>query len=439
MEQDQLRQLPEFLTRQRWFAGKAEPITQVLLLDHVPLGPEGDVIGVIEVQYGLAQPERYLLPVRATDGNLTDALEDPELTQALLSLIQGERELTTASGKLRGERIGDPARWPALPASPGVRPLGVEQSNSSLVIEERLILKVIRKLDLGESLELEMGRFLSRTRFRATPALLGAVTLEGAVAATAGILHAFLPQAEDGWKHTLAALSGGGEVPPSLLAELRALGRTIGELHGALASDPEDPAFAPEALTQADLQRWSSSIIGELGVTLAMAEKRFPELEQAREPVFERARALARVEPSGMKIRQHGDLHLGQVLWTGQGWSVIDFEGEPTRPVAARREKQAPLRDVAGMLRSFHYAAATAGLEGKPRRRALRQLRTAFLEGYGEVAEAQALVPQSPETFRAVLDALELEKVLYEVRYELQLRPDWARIPVEALLPEEGT
>lgn len=440
LEQVELQHLPEFLTRQRWFAGKSEPIRQILLLDHVPLGAPGERIGVIEVQYGMAQPERYLLPVRQTEQGLVDALEGPELARALLGLIQGEQTLATASGKLRGERIGLGSRWPALPPEPRVRGLDVEQSNTSVVIEDRLILKVLRKLDLGESLELEMGRFLSKAGFLATPALLGAATLEGSTAATVAVVHELLVGAQDGWKHTLAALTGGAtEVPAGLLAELTELGRVVGELHAALASDPQAPAFAPEPLTQADLQRWSSSIIGELGVTLAMAEPRFPELERARDPVFEKARLLARVAPSGMKIRQHGDLHLGQVLKTERGWFLIDFEGEPTRAVASRREKHAPLRDVAGMLRSFHYAAATAGLSGKARHRALKQLRRAFLDGYRAVPEVTPLLPETDETFRAVLGALELEKVLYEVRYELQLRPDWAHIPVEALLPEEET
>jgi trehalose synthase-fused probable maltokinase len=440
MEQVELRHLPEFLTRQRWFAGKSEPITQILLVDHAPLGTQGDLIGVIEVQYGMAQPERYLLPVRQTELGLIDALEDPEVTWALLGLIESGRELATASGKIRGERIGDPSRWPALPPSPSVRALGVEQSNTSVVIEDKLILKVLRKLALGESLELEMGRFLSKTRFANTPALLGAATLEGSAAATIAIVHELLPGAVDGWRHALDSLSAGnGEVSPALLSEVGELGKVLGELHAALAGDPEDPAFSPEPLTQADLQRWSSSIIGELSVTLAMAEPRFPELERARDPVFEKARVLARVPASGMKIRQHGDLHLGQVLKTAKGWFVIDFEGEPTRSVDSRREKHSPLRDVAGMLRSFHYAVATAGLEGKQRRSALKRLRQAFVDGYCAVPEIKALLPQSDETLQAVLSALELEKVLYEVRYELQLRPDWARIPVEALLPEEGT
>lgn len=440
MEQVELQQLPEFLTRQRWFAGKAEPIKQVLLVDHAALGPKGDLLGVIEVQYGLAQPERYLLPVRPVEGgHLTDALEDPEFARALLVLIHEEKELPSASGRIRGERIAAPSRWPTLPASPRVRALGVEQSNTSLVIEDQLILKVIRKLGLGESLELEMGRFLAKTRFTATPALLGAATLEGPAAATIALVHEFLAHAQDGWTYVLGVLGGSaGEVPDELLVEITGLGRVVGELHAALASDPDDPAFAPEPLTQADLQRWSSSIIGELGVTVAMAERRFPELGQVRDSILADARALARVAPSGQKIRQHGDLHLGQVLRTAKGWYVIDFEGEPARAISIRREKLPPLRDLAGVLRSFHYAAAASGLEGKPRRKVLKRLRQAFLDGYCTIPEARALLPEADETFRAMLNALEVEKVLYEVRYELQMRPDWAHIPVEALMPEEG-
>src|SRR5262249_58900822 len=135
-------------------------------------------------------------------------------------------------------------------------------------------------------------------------------------------------------------------------------GHRVGELHRVLASDPNDPAFAPEPIHQEDLQRWSSSIVGELGVTLALAASRFPELEDRQDALTERAKSLASLTPSGQKIRQHGDLHLGQALWTGDDWMVIDFEGEPARPYAARRQKHTPLRDVAGRARSLSLTAA---------------------------------------------------------------------------------
>jgi trehalose synthase-fused probable maltokinase len=224
----------------------------------------------------------------------------------------------------------------------------------------------------------------------------------------------------------------------SLLAELKSLGRVVGELHRALASDTEDPAFAPEPIQVEDLQRWSSNVIGEMGVTLAMASDLDPTLFRNRTPLVERAQRLAHVAASGQQMRIHGDLHLGQVLRQGNRWLIIDFEGEPSRSFTQRREKTSPLKDVAGMLRSLDYAAATVGLEGEARRQCVKPTHRAFLEGYRAATAGAAFLPTDAETFDVMLDVFELEKTLYEVRYELQNRPDWVRIPLEALKQAEG-
>jgi maltokinase len=352
--------------------------------------------------------------------------------------VREGKSLTTAAGHVRGVPIpGAEVELGLLGATPEARALGVEQSNTSLVFGDRVIMKILRKLEGGESPELEIGRFLAtKTDFRSTPALLGSLELDGPAAASLALLHAFVPNAQDGWKWTLEQLERG--VPAELLAEIRALGEVIARLHAALASDPNDPAFSPEPLLLEDLQRWSSSIIGELGVTLSMAEKQFPELAEQRQRLLEKAQRIAHLHPSGLKLRQHGDLHLGQVLRTAAGWQVIDFEGEPVRSATTRREKHTPLKDVAGMLRSFSYACAVAGLKSKAKRDAVRSMRHALLEGYTSVGAAMRLLPQGT-TWHALLEALELDKVLYEVRYELQMRPDWVHIPVESLLPQEDT
>ena len=436
----ELAALPEFLQAQRWFAGKAEPIKDVMVIDHVQL-PADCTLAIVEVRYGLAQPERYLLPVRTgSRGQVKEALDRPECARALLELVRQGQNVPTSAGAVRGSVVpGAEPTLKALGPEPSARTLGVEQSNTSLVFGDRVIFKIIRKLEGGVSPELEVGRFLAtRTSFRDTPALLGALELEGPAASTLGLLHAFVANAIDGWRHALGRLEI-GRVDGAFAEELSALGATIGRLHAALASDREDPAFSPEPLLLEDLQRWSSSIIGELGVTLSLAEPRFPELAEQRERLLQKAQRIARLTPSGVRIRQHGDLHLGQVLRSDGGWKVIDFEGEPVRATSARREKYTPLKDVAGMLRSFAYAAASAGLEGKPRRDAVRAMRRSFLDGYQSVPEAAALLPESDETTRVLLEGLELDKVLYEVRYELQMRPDWVHIPVESLLPQEDT
>src|SRR5262249_29272782 len=199
-----------------------------------------------------------------------------------------------------------------------------------------------------------------------------------------------------------------------------------------LAWDPDDPEFAPEPIKVEDLQRWSSSIIGELGVSLAKAGERFPALLDRREALTERAKVLASVPPSGQKIRQHGDLHLGQALRVGQDWMTIDWEGEPARPLQARREKHTPLRDVAGMLRSFAYATSAAAVPPEQQRAAVEAMRGAFLRGWERVVEGTGLVPTSETDRDTLLGVLELEKTVYELRCELLMRPDWAHIPAEA-------
>jgi trehalose synthase-fused probable maltokinase len=247
------------------------------------------------------------------------------------------------------------------------------------------------------------------------------------------LLYAFIPNLGDGWAYLTGVLRESPEPPPEAVERLERLGHRVGELHRVLASDETDPAFAPEAIHQEDLQRWSSSIVGELGVTLALAASRFPELADRQDALTERAKSMASLTPSGQKIRQHGDLHLGQALWTGDDWMVIDFEGEPARPYTARRQKHTPLRDVAGMLRSFSYAASSAGLPPAARRRAVSMTKAAFLRGWKDAIRGTGLLPASDADVRTILDVLELEKTLYELRYELQMRPDWANIPAEAL------
>ncbi len=389
----------------------------------------------MRVSYVLGSPETYLVLLQRTaDGSLRDALEDPAVARAVLSFARDGREVPLASGMVRSETIGRGGELlAALPPEPAVRALGVEQSNTSLVLDERVLLKILRKLEVGLSPEVEMGRFLATHGYRSTPQLLASLTLEGPSASELALLYAFVPNQGDGWAYLTDMLRKAHEPGREVLRRLERLGTRVGELHRVLASDPADPAFAPEPIHQEDLQRWSSSIVGELGVTLSKAADRFPELAERQDALTERAKALACLAPSGQRIRQHGDLHLGQALWTGDDWMVIDFEGEPARPYAARREKHTPLRDVAGMLRSFSYAAAVAAVPPAARSRSVGAAKTAFLQGWRAAVEGTGLLPATIEDTRVMLDVLELEKTLYELRYELQMRPDWAHIPAEGL------
>lgn len=434
--------LPDFLRTRRWFGGKGLPIKGVHVLEQVTLGKhggrpndgEGFTLAVLEVIYELGHPERYLAPlVEGSDGTPREATDDDDLARALLEVVRRQQEIPSGGGMLRGEILNPHPALKELTDIPTVRRISAEQSNTSIVFDDRVILKIIRKLDLGNNPEWEMGRFLQKHGYRNTPPLIGGIVLEGAVHSTVAVAHEFVPVEADGWGWMLENMRK-GPASDAYLAELRKLGERLGELHSVLTSDAEDPLFSPEPILVEDLQRWSSSIIGELGVTMAAAMERVPELARRREELVEQIQRLSTVAPSGLKTRHHGDLHLGQTLRSRNDWLIFDFEGEPARAYAQRREKHSPLRDVAGMLRSFAYACATVELEGQKNTPKMATLRKAFLEGYRSKATAKGLLPEDETTFAVMLETLELEKLLYELRYEINHRPDWIDIPAKTLL-----
>jgi trehalose synthase-fused probable maltokinase len=319
-----------------------------------------------------------------------------------------------------------------------VRLLHAEQSNTSLRFGDALILKLFRRLQFGANPDVEIGWFLTEhTAFDGTPPVAGSLTYvspSGEEAALA-LLQRFEPNRGDAWTTTLARVASvleGAEVA-STLPSIRRLGATTAELHVALASGTGD--FAPETITLLDVVGWERALEAEIGVVAEAlgAQGISVDIDALRR----RAMGLSALEGS-LKTRHHGDFHLGQVLERDDGgYVIIDFEGEPSRPLALRREKRSPLRDVAGMLRSFDYArnaalrsssvgSGAAGLGAKWYQAA----REAFVEAYLGVVGAQpGLVPADVD---APLAALELEKAAYEVLYELNNRPDWLPIPLAA-------
>jgi len=420
-----MQSLPAWLSQQRWFGGKGAAISGVRDLDRAQLSP-GLLLSAVEVRYEPPRPaESYALALRpwTGKGGIVEGLDD-DAARALLGIVRGRLRIATAAGALQGERFDGPGSpMERLSRVPAVRRLDAEQSNTSLVFDDRVILKLIRKLEPGLNPELEMGAFLARSGFAGTPRLLGSISVTGAVEATVAVAHAFVRVETDGWSYVLDALRRGE--PP--LSEVRELGARIGELHAALASDEADARFAPEPIRREDLRRWTETLLGELERTVRVGRSAVPELAGRQQALAARIHRLGGVRPGGVRIRQHGDLHLGQVLRSGGEWLVFDFEGEPARPLAERRQKHSPLKDVAGMLRSFAYAAAAAG-----RREIAGLMRESFLQGWR--LRAARLVPPDEEGARVLLESLELEKLLYELRYEMGHRPDWVNIPATDLL-----
>lgn len=496
-------ELPGFLPRQRWFGSKGRPISSVVLVDCGPLGesPCGPWLMLVEVSFAVGPRELYAVPlairadalpagrlvgrveVQGTPWLAYDAFDDGEACLALLARVARDEVLPTEMGRVRFRRT---AAFPSLRTAPSlpVRRVTSEQSNTSVIYDESLILKAFRKVEPGLNPDQEVAEFLTvRTAFRHVPLLAGVVDYSGprGLEASLGMLQHFVPNQGDGWTFTLDHLKRlyefvGGHPDaigrePGRVAEwvrefsagffetARRLGARTGGLHGALASDPTDPAFAPEPISDEDVHTWAAALIHQVVITLDTLRDRIGILPEAlrREAevilgrqidLAERARDLrVLARDRCMKTRIHGDYHLGQTLRTQEDFVILDFEGEPARSLAGRRAKYSPLRDVAGMLRSFDYAVAAAFPEGsetqRPEAGALavcgdvwaRTAAETFLAGYeAEVARAPArLVPASPEAMAAALAVYELDKALYELRYEIDNRPAWLRIPLRGL------
>jgi maltose alpha-D-glucosyltransferase/alpha-amylase len=489
--------LPRFIEKQRWYAAKGVPIARARLVDHAmwQVGKRNWLVPLVEVE---GPPERatYLVPLalawedgeeerlrglapatiakvrqQANVGVLGDAFADEAFCHAVVEAIGAGTEVATAGGKLRfaptkafAELAGkDHAQ---LPAS---RPIA-QSSNTIVTLGERLFLKGYRRLRPGENPELEVGRFLTETaRFANCVPVAGAIEYIAAdgTLMTLGMLQSFVANQGDGWAYTLdyverfledyrAATEGPpADVHGGYLALAHTLGQRTGELHHALGTRTGNPAFDPEDVTPDDVAEWKRRTREEAQATFVLLEERLaalaePVQAEARTLLARSAEVIAHIESfvapgqPMRKIRYHGDYHLGQVLLASNDFVIIDFEGEPARPLEERRRKSSPLRDVAGMLRSFDYARWAAlkraaqtdeGLEKlAPLARAWEDdARNAFLSAYEEAARATRLYG-SVEEARRMLGLFELEKALYELRYEINNRPDWVRIPLAGVL-----
>jgi maltose alpha-D-glucosyltransferase/alpha-amylase len=419
------------MPRQRWFAAKTRRISRVVVVDAVPVGP--GVVLLVDLELDDGGRERYAIPLVAGEA-IHDALADAEFCRTLLALLARGGTVAGERGEIRGvPAAGLPEPWAdGMPARLSVRRLGGEQSNSSVALGEALVLKHFRKLAAGVNPEAEMTRFLTEhTSFRHTPRLVGHVEYrdEKAATTTLAVVQELVADARDGWQWILEQLAEPVGTAAAVVA-LGRLGQRTGELHRALASDALDPAFAPEPITVADVAAWTEGVASQLGAARAAlhGEAVSVDLGAVR-------RGLAPVV-GRQKIRHHGDFHLGQTLYrpAAGDWMIIDFEGEPLRPLDERRRKHVALRDVAGLLRSIDYAAVSTPTAAAPVAAWAADAARAFLAGYRAAAGTAPFLPESDEAFRDVVAVFELEKAAYEIVYEANNRPDWIGIPKRGLL-----
>jgi maltokinase len=439
--------LREFVLSQRWFGSKSKEVAHFRLLDTVPLTEQPLGLSVLEVEFLPGTHELYQLPIGArpegewADGVICvnegmaiyDAMGDPGTARALVALMAAGTDVETATGVAEFRTVAGST----LPAEIGeVRPMGAEQSNSSIVLDERYVLKAYRKLGAGPNPELEILRFLTAREFPHIAQLRGYYGHTGRlIDATLGIVQDFLAGATDGWDLALADLR---EDPQRFVARARALGQVTGRLHMALGSDAQDPAFAPEDTTTEALGLLTATVDEEIErvfVDLPEEGEVLAPIRGRGQEVRDQLQRLTQVGSAGRVIRHHGDYHLGQVMLDGSGdWVVLDFEGEPARTLVERRRKRSPLRDVAGMLRSFAYAAtASELLHGASAPEGWEDaVRSAYLDGYLEETD-QSLLPPGRAAVERLLAVFELEKAVYELRYELDNRPDWVKIPVAGI------
>ncbi len=512
-------QLPAFLGRQRWFGGKARQIRSAELADVIPIRAEAveAFLMIVTVTYAEGADDSYAMPVvpvaQATPSGesdsasleletpraggfvvLTDALKNEAFLKTLLELIRREAILPGEKGELRALQTTAFARlFPASSGSLHPKPVGTEQSNSSTIYGDRLILKFFRRVEEGINPDLEVGNFLTeKAHFPNIPQVAWSLqyhTRDGKEMAQ-GILQAFVPNRGDAWSYTLGSLaefyegathasqdalsalgeSGskrGKEALPEFargsagpyLQSAGLLGRRSAEMHLALASDPRDRAFAPEPFTMEFQRALEKSMLDLMARVFGLLREKSSSLpaewRSKAEELVGREREIADRFQSALsrpihatRTRIHGDYHLGQVLYTGSDFVIIDFEGEPARPLAERRMKRSPLQDVAGMLRSFHYAAFAPLLAPVGEKRISTEdvgrlsswaetwnawVADRFLTSYFDAAGAASYLPESREEAQSLLDLHLLEKAVYELGYELNNRPSWVGIPLQGI------
>ncbi|MGK6325136.1 maltose alpha-D-glucosyltransferase [Sphingomonas sp. DT-51] len=462
--------LPDYVAQRRWFAAKDEAITGVRLSRMLAMpGAEDLLLTQVEVSTATGTAT-YMLPLGIawegephgpfasnlaiarirrgrTVGLLTDGFTLGGFAASVISAMRDQEVVAVDGGELRF------AATAALDIEANASPewLSAEQSNSSLVLGQSAVLKLLRKIEPGIHPDAEMVRYLTGHGFANTPAILGEVQLhQGDETSLMMLVQRFVYNQGDGWAWTLGILERLATDDESSFSNYENFannfGRRLAEMHAILAQPSDNAAFAPESMTSIDANQLSGRIEGQLDKALGLlagatldgeeAREHATFLHEHRQQLMDRVRAVARGAKGRTRTRIHGDLHLGQVLVTGSDVMIIDFEGEPAKPLAERRSKDLPMRDVAGVLRSFDYAAVV-GRQNLPASSETDQDRAseryaafrdsavrAFLDGYAG-AEDVGVEP--------LLDLFVLEKAAYEIAYEAANRPGWVAVPLAGL------
>ena len=506
------RSLPEYIIEQRWYRSKAKTISNLQIEDVVPLEESKSYVLVVTIAYTDGDHEIYQLPLSFSPGELStsdalarlrfsnceertlvSAIANAAFRDALLAAISTERSFSGTGGKLISSRTLALKRTadhsePKLESSVS----RAEQSNTSVIYGDRYILKMFRKLESGINPDLEIGRFLTEHGFQYTPPLLGQIEYkpQSGESMHAAILQGFVKNNGDAWNYTLESLTGfferalqiqtaptlssyhpmqlaGEALPAEAISALgpyiesaRLLGNRTALLHAALTDMNAGPDFVPEKVDAGYIQHLHNDMLEQARSTFELlrakqnmlsgeAAESARKLLSAQSDVLERFSNLKEHSIEALRIRHHGDYHLGQVLATENDFIIIDFEGEPARPLAHRRLKTLAMKDVAGMVRSFSYAgyAALFGLvhgvpEAPESKRVIEEwaaywgalVSAEFLKSYFATAGNAPFVGSNRDEHRMLFDAFVLQKAMYEVSYELNNRPTWVQIPLRGIL-----
>jgi maltose alpha-D-glucosyltransferase/alpha-amylase len=492
--------LAPYLRDKRWFAGKGRSISRIDILEQDEWRDGGGrwLLTLIEVHFTEGPAQRYFLPLalawedelgedtlhgllpwtlarvreKARMGVLYSAYGDAAFCRALVTAMAQGREVPLGRGLLRFTTTGVIDDLPSALQEPVHHP-ALEQSNIAVLFGQRLFLKAYGRLQQGINPEVEVGAYLTQqAHYPNIVPLAGSLEYQEPTGEplTLAILQPFLGNQGSAWDYTVGYLERVLAEPEADSAEdgaasqhaffthqMHNLGRRTAELHRSFALRTGDPAFDPERVSPAELDGWFGTVRQEATATLdALAQSldRLPEAirECGHRLLVQRQSVLEALQPAELahativRSRYHGDYHLGQVLLVADDFVITDFEGEPARPVAERRAKHSPLRDVAGMLRSFDYAGMVALAQSTTERPADRlrlepavraweqETEAAFLEGYRAAIADAATYPADEEVRQHLLRLFLIEKCLYEIRYELNNRPAWVGIPVQGLL-----